>query len=93
MNLAGLDRALTSGELTQSAQPPGIYVSKTDQTVQTDQCIEITDQFGAPPGQELTSRATKLTSGTVQQPHPGIQVIDAPAHSTHACTNDRAPDP
>ena len=63
-----LDRAVLNGGLAQIAQPMGTYDSKTDQTAQTDQRIEIAAQFGAPPGQKLTSRHPKLTSGTARRP-------------------------
>ena len=40
MTLPMLDRAVRSGGLAQIAQLMGTYVSKTDQTAQTDQRIE-----------------------------------------------------
>jgi hypothetical protein len=86
-----LDRAVLSGGLAQIAQLMGTYDSKTDQTAQTDQRIEIAEQFGAPPGQKLTSRHPKLTSGTAQQPNPCVQVIGAPLDSSHARPSDGAP--
>ena len=87
MNLPNLDRALLSGRLARFAQSVGIYDSKTDQTAQTDQCIETTVEFGAPPGQKLTRRAPKLTSETAQQPDSRVQA-GAPLDSTDACTSD-----
>jgi hypothetical protein len=92
MNPVALDRAVLSSRLTPFSQLMGTYDSKTDQTAQTDQTIEHTSKIGASPGPELTSRPPKLTSGTAQQPAPGVQV-DVPAHSTHPCANDGAPRP
>jgi hypothetical protein len=77
MNLPALDRALLSGRLARSAQARGTYDSKTDQTAQTDQRIEIADQFGAPHGLKPTSPHPKLTSGTAQRPQPEVQVVGA----------------
>jgi hypothetical protein len=88
-----LDRAVLSAGLAQIAQLIRTYDSKTDQTAQTDQRIEIAEQFGAPPGQKLTSRHPKLTSGPAQQPNPCGQAVGAPLDSTHARPSDGAPQP
>ena len=69
MTRPALDRTVLSSRLPQIAQLMGTYDSKTDQTAQTDQRIENADRFGAPPGQKLTSRHPKLTSGTAQRLH------------------------
>ena len=55
MTRPALDRAVLSSRLAQIAQLVGSYDSKTDQTAQSDQRIENAEQFGAPPGQKLTS--------------------------------------
>jgi hypothetical protein len=86
-----LDSALLSGGLAQFAQPLGTYDSKTDQTAQTDQRIEIPGQFVATPGSKPTSRHSKLTSGTAQQPNPCLQIIGAPLASTPARPSEGAP--
>ena len=91
MTRPALDRAVLSSRRVQIAQLMRTYESKTDQTAQTDQRIEIAEQFGAPPGQKLTSRHPKLTSGTAQQPNPCVQVVGAPLDSTHARPSDGAP--
>jgi hypothetical protein len=87
------DRAVLSLGLAQMAQRTGTPDSKTDQTAQSDQGVEIADQFGAPPGEELTSLDPKPTSETAQQPHPRVQTVGAPLDSTDACTSDGAPQP
>ena len=71
------DRAARSDPLAQIAQRVRTYVSKTDQTAQSDQQPENTGEFGALFGLELTSRHRKLTSGTAQRPIPGVQVGSA----------------
>jgi len=71
------DRAARSDPLAQIAQRVSTYVSKTDQTAQSDQQPENTGEFGALFGLELTSPRQKLTSGTAQRPIPGVQVGSA----------------
>jgi hypothetical protein len=75
--------AVLIGRRVQVAHPQGAYGSKTDQTAQTDQRVETAGEFGAPPGQKLTSRHSKLTSGTAQQPNPGAQDVGSPIDSAH----------
>jgi hypothetical protein len=93
MRARAFDRAVLSRGLAQMAQLVGTYDSKTDQTAQSDQGVELADQFGAPPGEELTGRNPKPTSETAQQPHPRVQAIGAPLDCTDACTSDGAPQP
>ena len=91
MNPVALDRAVLSSRLTPFSQLMGTYDSKTDQTAQTDQRIEIPGQFVATPGSKPTSRHSKLTSGTAQQPNPCLQIIGAPLASTPARPSEGAP--
>ena len=91
MNPPSLDRAVLSSRLAQIAQLMGAYDSKTDQTAQSDQRIEIAQQFGASLGQELTSRPPKLTSGTAQPANPDVQAVGAPLDCAHARPGDGAP--
>jgi hypothetical protein len=90
MTLPALDSALLSSRLAQMAQLMRSYDSKTDQTAQTDQRVEIADQISVPPGQRLTGRAPKLTSGTDRQPDPRVQAVGTPLDSTDACTSNGA---
>ena len=93
MIVPALDRTVLDGGLAQIARLMGTYDSKTDQTAQTDQPIENPGKFFAHPGQKLTSRHPKLTSGTAQQPNRCVQVVRAPLGSTHARPSDGAPQP
>jgi hypothetical protein len=88
--LPTLDRAVLGGAPAQIAQLMGPYVSKTDQTAQTDQRIETIEQFDSPPGHKLTSGGPKLTSGTAQQPSPLVQVIGASLESARVRPSDGA---
>ena len=51
------------------------YVSKTDQTAQTDRRIENQGRFAPPLGRKLTTRHSKLTSGP---DHGGLAGASAP---------------
>ena len=93
MTRPALDRAVLSSRLGQIAQLMGTYDSKTDQTAQSDQRLENPGKFFAHPGQKLTSRHPKLTSGTAQQPNRCVQVVRAPLGSTHARPSDGARQP
>src|SRR5918995_390680 len=53
----------------------GPYVSKTDQTAQTDRHIENQGKFAPSPGRKLTMRHSKLTSGP---DHGGLAGASAP---------------
>ena len=53
----------------------GPYVSKTDQTAQTDRHIENQEKFAPPPGRKLTMRHSKLTRGP---DHGGLAGASAP---------------
>jgi len=77
------DRAARSDPLAQIAQRVRTYVSKTDQTAQSDQQPENTGEFGALFGLELTSRHRKLTSGTVQRTGSGTFCADPPSSRAH----------
>jgi hypothetical protein len=48
MRARAFDRAVLSRGLAQMAQLVGTYDSKTDQTAQSDQGVELADQFGCP---------------------------------------------
>jgi hypothetical protein len=78
-----LGRAVLVGRLAHIANLHGTYDSKTDQTAQTDHAIENAWEFGAHPGQKLTSAHQKLTNGTAQQPNPGAQDVGSPIISAH----------
>ena len=52
----------------------GPYVSKTDQTAQTDQRIEKHGRFAPLPGRKLTTPHSKLTSGPDRGGLPGSSV-------------------
>jgi hypothetical protein len=90
MTLPTLDRAVLVGRLAQIAQPEGAYDSKTDQTAQSDQRIEIADEFGAFPDQKPTSLYPKLTSGTAQRPRLGARGLGRRIRFEHARPSDRA---
>lgn len=90
MNLPALYRAVLSGGLAPIAQLMGIYDSKTDQTAQTNQRVDIADEISVLPGQKLTSGAPKLSSGTDQQPDPRVEAVGTPRDSTDACTSNGA---
>jgi len=51
------------------------YVSKTDQTAQTDRRIENQGRFAPPLGRKLTTRHSKLTS---RPDHGGLAGASAP---------------
>ena len=91
MNLAALDCAVLSGGLAQIAQLMATYEFKTDQTAQTDQRIEMAEQFGAPLDQKPTSLHAKLTSGTAQQRNPCAPLVRALLDCSHARPRDGAP--
>ena len=91
MTLPMLDRTVLVGRRAQIAQLQGIHDSKTDQTAQTDQRIETAGEFGAISGEKLTSPHPKLTSGTAQRLHPGVQVVNVTIVSAHARPGDGAP--
>jgi hypothetical protein len=90
MTAPAYDRAARSGPLAQIAQRVGAYVSKTDQTAQTDQQDENAEEFGTLLGLELTSRHRKLTSGTARQTDSGTCCADAPSSRAHQPTASRA---
>jgi hypothetical protein len=54
---------------------PGPYVSKTDQTAQTDRRVENQGRFAPPLGRKLTTRHSKLTSSP---DHGGLAGASAP---------------
>jgi hypothetical protein len=83
MTAPAYDRAARSGPLAQIAQRVGAYVSKTDQTAQTDQPYERARESGALFGPELTSHHRKLTSGTAQQTNSGPRCADPPSSRAH----------
>jgi hypothetical protein len=53
----------------------GPYVSKTDQTAQTDRRVENQRKFAPPLGRELTTRHSKLTTGS---DHGGLAGASVP---------------
>jgi hypothetical protein len=81
------DRAARSDPLAQIAQHGRTYVSKTDQTAQSDQRSEKAWEFCALLGLELTSRHRKLTSGTAQQTDSSC--ADPPSNRAHGTTATR----
>jgi hypothetical protein len=89
MTAPAYDRAARSGPLAQIAQRVGPYVSKTDQTAQTDQRFEKARESGALFGPELTSHHRKLTSGTAQQTNSGALCADPPSSGAHQATAAR----
>jgi hypothetical protein len=66
MKLLLVDRAALVVRLAQIAQLEGTYVSKTDQTAQTDRRVENQAKFAPPVGRKLTTQHSKLTSGPDQ---------------------------
>jgi len=84
MTRPALDHAVLSSRLAQIAQLMETYDSKTDQTAQTDQRIEIAEEFGTPLALQLTSPHPKLTSGTAQRWSPLVQAVDIPIDSSRA---------
>jgi hypothetical protein len=88
-----LDRAVLSNRRAQIAQLMMSYDSKTDQTAQSDQRIEIAGQFRAPLHQKPTSPHPKLTSGTAQRRNPNVQVAGARLESARAHPSDAGPQP
>jgi hypothetical protein len=91
MKLPLVDRAALVVRLAQIAQLEGTYGSKTDQTAQTDRRVENQGKFAPPLARTLTTRHSKLTSGTAQQPNLCVQVVGAPLDSTPARPSDGAP--
>jgi hypothetical protein len=83
MTLPALDGAVLVRRLAQIAQLRETYVPKTGQTGQTDHAIENAWEFGAHPGQKLTSAHQKLTNGTAQRPSLGAQHVGSPIDSAH----------
>ena len=67
----------------QIAQRGQTYVSKTDQTAQSDQRTEKAREFRALFGPELTSSLSELTSGTAQQTNSGLRCADPPSGRAH----------
>ena len=93
MTLPALDRVVLSSGFAQIAQLEGTYDSKTDQTAQSDQRIEKSSKFRAPPGQKPTSPHQKLTSGTAQRPDPRAPCVRNPSSRALQNAAERAPPP
>jgi hypothetical protein len=68
---SALDRTVLGGGPAQIAQLAGPYKSKTDQTDQTAQRLDLAEEFGAMLGLELSSVPPKLTSGSTERSDSG----------------------
>jgi hypothetical protein len=82
MILAPTDRLVLRCGFAQIAQLAGTYDSKTDQTDQTAQRLDLAGEFGALIDLELTCRHPKLTSGSTERSDSGP--LCARSHSSCA---------
>jgi hypothetical protein len=85
-----LDRAVLGCALAQITQLMQTHDSKTDQS---DQRIEKSSKFRAPPGQKPTSPHPELTSGTAQRPDPRAPCVRNPSSRALQNAAERASPP